>query len=144
MVDKRARQCWTGSENEKRTTFANELEKQVLPTSQKPLSQLEYSALTQILHEDTVNQITDVVLDIQCIALYLVQSAMRSNEEAPHGPYPAREKVSQKLNQQLYKANLITLLVAEWNTTKLRDELNDKQLYVARLARTKYVLYTHI
>ena len=62
-----------------------------------------------------------MVLNIQCIPLYLVQSAMRSNDEAPHGPYPAREKVSQKLNQQGQLDNAPCGRV-EYNETKGRAE----------------------
>ena len=35
------------------------------------------------------------------------------------------------LSSSANKANLIRFLVAEWNTPKLRDKLNDKKLYVA-------------
>ncbi|KAJ8366495.1 hypothetical protein AAFF_G00353320 [Aldrovandia affinis] len=44
-----------------------------------------------------------------------------------HRTYQWRKFLSSSAN----KANLIRFLVAEWKTPKLRDRLNDKQLYVA-------------
>ncbi|KAJ8387962.1 hypothetical protein AAFF_G00147530 [Aldrovandia affinis] len=112
-----------------KAVLARELEKQVLPAETIPgpfatiidgmslvqkmkgndqtFSQRAASALTQILHEGARSQRIDVVFDVY--QEDSIKNAERANRGCTTG---------------------IQFLVAEWKTPKLRDRLNDKQLYV--------------
>ncbi|KAJ8415586.1 hypothetical protein AAFF_G00425660 [Aldrovandia affinis] len=113
-----------------KAVLARGLEKQVLPAETIPglsatildgmslvqkmkgndqtFSQRAASALTQILHEGARSQRIDVVFDVY--QEDSIKNAERANRGCTTG---------------------IQFLVAEWKTPKLRDRLNDKQLYVA-------------
>ncbi|KAJ8384450.1 hypothetical protein AAFF_G00204710 [Aldrovandia affinis] len=113
-----------------KAVLAKELEKQVLPAETIPgssatiidgmslvqkmkgndqtFSQRAASALTQILHEGARSQRIDVVFDVY--QEDSIKNAERANRGCTTG---------------------IQFLVAKWKTPKLRDRLNDKQLYVA-------------
>ncbi|KAJ8403211.1 hypothetical protein AAFF_G00354280 [Aldrovandia affinis] len=113
-----------------KAVLARELEKQVLPAETIPgpsatiidgmslvqkmkgndqtFSQLAASALTQILHEGARSQRIDVVFDVY--QEDWIKNAERANRGCTTG---------------------IQFLVAKWKTPKLRDRLDDKQLYVA-------------
>ena len=141
-----------------KAALARELEKQVLPAETIPepsatiidgmslvqkmkgndqtFSQLAESVLTHILHEGVRSHRIDVVFDTY--REDSIKNDERSNRGsttgiqfrnmAPgHRVQPWRKFLSNSAN----KANLIRFLVAEWKTPKLREKLNDKQLYVA-------------
>ena len=62
------------------------------------------------------------------------------NTVPKHGawsPDPAMVKVS--LSSSTNKENLLRFLVAEWNITKLREKLKDKQIYVASEETCLYI-----
>ena len=62
------------------------------------------------------------------------------NTVPKHGarsPDPAMVKVS--LSSSANKANLLRFLVTEWNITKLREKLKDKQIYVASQETCLYI-----
>ncbi|KAJ8404780.1 hypothetical protein AAFF_G00331670 [Aldrovandia affinis] len=60
-----------------------------------------------------------------------VQSIVKLLEDDWTNPFDPMKQWSKFLRSLANKANLIRFLVAEWKTPKLRDRLNDKQLYVA-------------
>ncbi|KAJ8358200.1 hypothetical protein AAFF_G00026150 [Aldrovandia affinis] len=62
-----------------------------------------------------------------------VQSIVKLLEDDWTNPFPPdpMKQWRKFLSSSANKANLIRFLVAEWKTPKLRDRLNDKQLYVA-------------
>ncbi|KAJ8389319.1 hypothetical protein AAFF_G00121840 [Aldrovandia affinis] len=123
------RQWRRDTEKDKQSCSSQELEKQVLPAETIPgpfatiidgmslvqkmkgndqtFSQRAASALTQILHEGARSQRIDVVFDVY--QEDSIKNAERANRACTTG---------------------IQFLVAEWKTPKLRDRLNDKQLYV--------------
>ncbi|KAJ8398217.1 hypothetical protein AAFF_G00430610 [Aldrovandia affinis] len=127
-----------------KAVLARELEKQVLPAETIPgpfatiidgmslvqkmkgndqtFSQRAASALTQILHEGARSQRIDVVFDVY------QEDSIKNAERANRG---CTTGIQFRNIAPANKANLIRFLVAEWKTPKLRDRLNDKQLYVA-------------
>ncbi|KAJ8390648.1 hypothetical protein AAFF_G00102540 [Aldrovandia affinis] len=141
-----------------KAVLARELEKQVLPAETIPgpsatiidgmslvqkmkgndqtFSQRAASALTQILHEGARSQRIDVVFDVY--QEDSIKNAKRANRGCTTGiqfrniaPGHRIQQWRKFLSSSANKANLIRFLVAEWKTPKLRERLNDKQLYVA-------------
>ncbi|KAJ8384830.1 hypothetical protein AAFF_G00198170 [Aldrovandia affinis] len=140
-----------------KAVLARELEKQVLPAETIPgpsatiidgmslvqkmkgndqtFSQRAASAQTQILHEGARSQRIYVVFDVY-------QEDSIKNAKSEQGcttgiqfrniaPGHRIQQWRRFLSSSANKANLIRFLVGEWKTPKLRDRLNDKQLYVA-------------
>ncbi|KAJ8403837.1 hypothetical protein AAFF_G00347050 [Aldrovandia affinis] len=149
-----------------KAVLARELEKQVLPAETIPgpsatiidgmslvqkmkgndqaFSQLAASALTQILHEGARSQRIDVVFDVY--QEDSIKNAERANRGCTTGiqfrniaPSHRIQQWRKFLSSSANKANLIRFLVAEWKTPKLRDRLNDKQLYVASEERCLHI-----
>ncbi|KAJ8414978.1 hypothetical protein AAFF_G00025010 [Aldrovandia affinis] len=141
-----------------KAVLARELEKQVLPAETIPgpsatiidgmslvqkmkgndqtFSQHAASALTQILHEGARSQRIDVVFDVY--QEDSIKNAERANRGCTTGiqfrnisPGHRIQQWRKFLSSSANKANLIRFLVAEWKTPKLRERLNEKQLYVA-------------
>ena len=93
-------------------------------------------ALTRILHEGVRSHRIDVVFDTY--REDSIKNAERSNRGSTTGiqfrdmmPGHRIQQWRTFLSSSANKANLIRFLVAEWKTPKLREKLNDKQLYVS-------------
>ena len=141
-----------------KAALARELEKQVLPAETIPepsdtiidgmslvqkmkgndqtFSQLAEPVLTHILHEGVRSHRIDVVFDTY--REDSIKNVDRSNRGSTTGiqfrnmaPGHRIQQWRKFLSSSANKANLIRFLVAEWKTPKLREKLNDKQLYVA-------------
>ena len=141
-----------------KAALARKLKKQVLPAENIPMlsatfidgmslvqkmkgndqtfSQLAESALIQILHEGARSERIDVVFDVY--REESIKNAERVNKGCTIGipfrniaPGHRIQQWRKFLSSSAKKANLIRFLVAEWKTPKLRDNLNDKKLYVA-------------
>ena len=98
-------------------------------------SQLAESALTHILHEGVRSHRIDGVFD--AYREDSVKNADRSNRVSTTGiqfrnmaPGHRIQQWRTFLSSSANKTTLIRFLVAEWKTPKLREKLNDKQLYV--------------
>ena len=141
-----------------KAVLAMELEKQVLPAETIPgpsatiidgmsliqklqgndwtFSRLAELALTQVLHEGVDSHRIDVVFDVY--REDSIKNAERENRGCTTGtqfrniaPGHQIQQWRKFLSCSANKTSLIRFLVAEWKTAKLRDKLNDKQLYVA-------------
>ena len=99
-------------------------------------SQMAYSALTHILHEGVRSRRIDVVFDTY--REDSINNAVRSNRGGTTGIQlrnMARRQVTGSSNGEGFSAARpirpnSMFLVAEWKTFKLRQKVNDKQLYM--------------